>query len=134
MSGWWGQDSRVSTFEAVLIDLDRMDIIDENEISPLVSEYRFESCMYTKAETMGSVLNAKRLDYMQLGWILVWVLNYEDFITKRISYHDMKWENLDDMKKKDRFLSGLVEHGVYSQDALEESAVIKDTIEFSLLF
>lgn len=35
------------------------------------------SCMYTKPETLTGDFTAKVLDYIELGWILAWVLNDE---------------------------------------------------------
>ena len=78
---------------------------------------------------MKKALNAKRLDCMQLGWLLIWVLRYKEYAEKKIDYHDMRWETLDDM-----FLDNLVNEGDFSGSALEQSTVIKDMEEFSSLF
>jgi len=59
--------------DAVLIDMERCTPVDEQ--SPFCLQLGMQSCMYRKPETMQGVFTAKRMDYVQLGWLLVWMLN-----------------------------------------------------------
>ena len=60
------------------------------------------------------------LDFMQLGWLLAWVLHPEG------AYHKRTWEDLPQSVRKDQFLSDLLNCGQYSQAKLMESTVICD--------
>ena len=46
-----------------------------DEQSPLCLQLGMQSCTYRKPETMQGVFTAKRMDYIQLGWLLVWMPN-----------------------------------------------------------
>ena len=118
-----------SHYDAVLIDMDRCTRIEENEQAALCGQLGDKSCMYQIPETIDGVLNEKRLDNIQLGWLLVWMLNYEE------DYHKRKWEEQPQDIQSDRFLSELVCQGVYRREALE-SSLVKDseTRSFSSLF
>ena len=118
-----------SVYDAVLIDMDRCTRINENKQSELCVQLGDKSCMYQMPETIDGVLNGKRLDYIQLGWLLVWMLNCE------ADYHKRKWEEQPQDIQSDQFLSELVCQGVYRREALE-SSLVKDsvTLPFSSLF
>ena len=118
-----------SDYDAVLIDMERCAPVKDSRFS-LCVQLGEESCMYRKPETLAGILTAERLDYIQLGWLLAWVLNDTG------DYHDREWEKQPGYITNDVFLSQLVCQGVYSREALE-SSVVCDSDEiapFSSLF
>ena len=71
--------------------------------------------MYIKPETVDTdSFAASTLDYIQLGWLLVWVLANDE----NDDYHSMKWEH-----QPKRIQTDLVCQGVYLEQALEQSVV-----------
>ena len=64
------------------------------------------------------------LDFMQLGWLLAWVLHPQG------NYHQRTWEDLPQSIRNDRFISDLINCGQYSQTKLLESTEIRDTDMF----
>ena len=91
-----------SSYEAVLLDMERGTDNLETEESPLCIKLGDTSCMYRKPKTIKGILTGKRLDYMQLGWLLVWVLNCTG------DYHEREWEKQPHNIVKDVFLTRLV--------------------------
>ena len=77
--------------------------------SPLCAQLGDISCMYRKPETIREILTAKRLDYVQLGWLLVWELNCTG------KYHGREWEKQPRNITDDVFLLQLVCQGAYSR-------------------
>ena len=118
-----------SNYDAVLIDMERC-ACSETRPLRLCVQLGNQSCMYRKPEMLQGILTASRLDFIQLGWLLVWVLNYTG------DYHDREWEQQPGNITNDAFLSDLVCQGVYSRTALE-SSVVRDsdqTVPFPSLF
>ena len=106
-------------FNAVLVDLDRASA---NGSSDLVGT--MDSCMYI-------VPHNKRdfsLDFIQLGWLLAWVLHSEG------DYHQRKWEDLPQSIRNDQFISDLINCGQYSQTKLLKSTEIRNTERFESVF
>ena len=101
--------------DAVLIDLDRAC----EGGTPLVGTAT--SCMYVRPRDAGPDFC---LDFMQLGWLLAWVLHPEG------DYHQRTWEDLPQCIRNDRFISDLINCGLYSQTKLLESTEIRDTDSF----
>ena len=106
-----------SNYDVVLIDLERCTPIIENGQPHLCMALGDHSCLYRKPEMLQGILTAKRLDYIQLGWLLVWVLHDTG------DYHEREWEQQPGTIVNDVFLSQLVCQGVYSKQALELSVV-----------
>ena len=85
--------------------------------------------MYRRPETMAPAeFTGEKMDYIQLGWLIVGVLTHPE------KYHEMTWNNLSDEITTDTFVSQLVREGMYSRDALEESAIVTDKTGFAALF
>ena len=101
--------------DAVLIDLDRAC----EGGTPLVGTAT--SYMYVRPRDAGPDFC---LDFMQLGWLLAWVLHPEG------DYHQRTWEDLPHSIRNDRFISDLINCGQYSQTKLLESTEIRDTDSF----
>ena len=114
--------------KAVLIDIDRCENLQECPPS-LSAKFELVSCMYRRPETMAPAeFTGEKMDYIQLGWLIVGVLTHPE------KYHEMTWNNLSDEITTDTFVSRLVREGVYSRDALEESAIVTDKTGFAALF
>ena len=99
--------------DAVLIDVDRA--CRTNNVTRHVGVV--DSCMYIVPR---GARDTFCLDFMQLGWLLAWVLHPEG------AYHKRTWEDLPQSVRKDQFLSDLLNCGQYSQAKLMESTVICD--------
>ena len=111
-----------SNYDAVLIDMERCTRVEVR--SPLSMELHTISCMYRKPKNMLESFTAQRMDYVQLGWLLVWVLNCTG------EYHEREWEQQPLNIVNDVFLSPLVCQGVYSKEALESSLVMMKMLPF----
>lgn len=107
--------------DAVLIDMDRTCSIERN--SQLVGV--INSCMYMIPLGASDTFC---MDFMQLGWLLAWVLYPEG------DYHQRTWEDLPQCLREDQFLSDLINCGQYSQAKLMESTVIYDADIFERVF
>ena len=107
--------------DAVLIDVDRA--CRTNNVTRLVGVV--DSCMYIVPR---GARDTFCLDFMQLGWLLAWVLHPEG------AYHKRTWEDLPQSVRKDQFLSDLLNCGQYSQAKLMESTVICDADIFETVF
>ena len=115
-----------SNYDAVLIDMERCTCAEVR--SPLTMELHTISCMYRKPKNMLESFTSQRMDYVQLGWLLVWVLNCTE------EYHEREWEQQPINIVNDVFLSQLVCQGVYSKEALKSSLVHDENASFSSLF
>ena len=56
------------------------------------------------------------LDFMQLGWLLAWVLHPQG------NYHQRTWEDLPQSIRNDRFISDLINCGQYSGTVFADEA------------
>ena len=106
--------------DAVLIDVDRACRTNDVTWYGVV-----HSCMY---KVPRGARDTFCLDFMQLGWLLAWVLHPEG------AYHKRTWEDLPQRVRKDQFLSDLLNCGQYSQAKLMESTVIYDADLFETVF
>jgi hypothetical protein len=68
--------------------------------------------------------NGKHLDYLQLGWLVAWVLSEDS------DYHGRKWTELDESITRDKFVSTLICYCRYEPTALAKSEIIVDTASF----
>ena len=85
--------------------------------------------MYRSSEKLVGRFTEDMLDNVQLGWLLVWVLNPTE------DYHEREWKEQSLHITNDVFLSKLVCEGVYSREALKSSVVQDDEFTiFSSLF
>lgn len=106
-------------FNAVLIDLDRASADGSSDLVGTI-----DSCMYNVPHDKCDF----SLDFIQLGWLLAWVLYSVG------DYHQRKWEDLPQSIRNDRFISDLINCGQYSQTKLLESTEIRDTDRFESVF
>ena len=113
-----------SAHDAVLIDVERCRALSK-EIS-----LEYEGCMYRKPETMTAKWCSEKMDFVQLGWLILWLLNPTE------NYHNRYWEDQPEDIKQDSFLELLVLQGTYANESLETSTIVKDTddAQFSSLF
>jgi len=95
-----------TSFNAVLVDVDRYTDIDEGFHGST------QSCMYP------GDLPQNCIDHVQLGWLAAWVLNPTG------KYHQRKWDELPQFIKRETFTSSFVQEGLYLQDQLNSSTVI----------
>ena len=85
-------------YAAVLIDMDRCAPWDEFPAAS--SKLGGCSCMYKRPLTVEKTdFNSKHLDYLQLGWLVAWVLSEDS------NYHGRKWTELDESITRDKFVS-----------------------------
>ena len=106
-------------FNAVLIDLDRSE---KCNVHPGISA-EINGCMYKKPELLlRKDFTGKRLDYIQLGWMVAWILDS----SKTTDYHERVWGKQCRAIQNDNFLNELVNNGTYNPSNLEESRVVVD--------
>lgn len=87
------------SFIAVLIDLDRCAPVNEE------SEFAYcESCMYK--EPTGQTFTNENYDWMQLGWLAVWVKSKD-----LVDYHQMKYNSLPSDLQNDKFINTALTKG-----------------------
>lgn len=85
--------------KAVLIDLDRCVLMGE-----ILCFLNVASCMYRRPPHAGKDFC---LDFMQLGWMLAWIL------CPTGDYHNRVLENIPHYIRSDPFISDLLTQGVY---------------------
>ena len=118
-----------TTYNAVLIDLDRCVRIWKG-IPTAAAAYN-KGCMYKRPKFVATEdFNAQHMDYVQLGWIVAWVLSEEE------EYHYREWEKQSDEIRDDSFISTLITEGRYDESKLEHSSLVVNTSKehFSTLF
>ena len=103
--GWTHQDVRLpnicfnESFDAVLIDLDRCCMTSD-------PANILRGCMYN------SHFSAVKHDYLQLGWLIAWVLSYDPARESHKSdYHKRCFEDLETQFRNDDFLKKLILEG-----------------------
>jgi len=113
-------------FDAIFIDLERCTSVDD--VHPLMGAS--PSCMYRFPEKADYSFNGKNSDYLQLGWLVAWVLHRSD------SYHERELNQLPEDLRNDPFILDLIQNGKYSQQNLCRSRIIRFTTEddFAALF
>ncbi len=100
------------SYEAVLIDLDFCQSVTE--------EYSLESCLYWQDPSCTSQFNAsplnygQKIDYMQVGWLIAYILHHED------DEHDRKWESQPTYITGNEMISTLVRSYCYKPHLLQE--------------
>ena len=96
-----------STFEMILIDLDRCTCVNFKSV------FTHGSCMY---------ISPPNFDGMQLGWMVAWVLEATDW------YHDRRLETLSQTLREEKFVMKLLTRGEFCEQLLCESASIVDKL------
>ena len=84
-------------FQPVLIDLDRS--IDTG--FTFACEAYTDSCMY-------AFMTGEQLDYLQLGWLAIWIA-----MPSSVDYHHKKFDDLPEEYKIDAFLTKLIKEGMW---------------------
>ena len=106
-------------YEAVLIDMDRC--VRRNMYPNAAMSFEGASCMYNKPNRIDADnFNGEHLDYLQLGWLVAWVLSSDS------NYHNRTWVDQDNSITTDKFVSTLVLEGTYDESALLGSTVVTD--------
>lgn len=96
-------------YEAVLIDLDRCVL--SSDPTPFLHG---GSCMYNAPRDF----SGPQLDWMQLGWMAPWVLDYTDTATHK-SYHERTCNDLSEHICDDPFMQDLIQKGVSTLQVLK---------------
>ena len=112
--------SRKEAF-AVLIDFER---IKENLSSKIFSQY--DSCLY-RPLNWGVSLTLEQCDFMQLGWMAVWILHFDNALDGSDPHQmDTAWREggIPLSTKNDQFIKQLVQHGKFSDQHLGSSEVL----------
>lgn len=78
-------------------------------------------------EDEGRSFSAK-LDFVQLGWLALWVLH------PSTNYHEREWKDVPQEFQNDPFILQLVQHGRYVKHDLQRSSTIIDEVPFLTLF
>ena len=112
--------SRKEAF-AVLIDFERVKEYLSSEIIP-----EYDSCLYRPFNS-GVSLTLEQCDFMQLGWMAVWILHFDNALDGSDPHQmDNAWRKgvipLD--TKNDQFIKQLVQHGKFSDQHLGNSTVL----------
>ena len=85
-------------FKPVLIDLDRA-------VPAALKTLRFaycESCMYD------AVLTGEQHDWLQLGWLVTWVLTFSEVLYREEGYHTQAFEKLPEILQENDILRKLI--------------------------
>ena len=112
-------------YDAVLIDLDR-----SYDISKLHPYFRIPKlgCMYNWVDN-NKLHNGKQTDFLQLGWLVMWLLDKQD------SYHDREWEHHSQRVRDDLFIKSLILEGKFNAKHLDASILVRDEVEdFKTIF
>ena len=80
--------------DTVFIDLERCTPVEN--VHPLMGASC--SCMYQFPDTADHGFNGKSSDYLQLGWLVAWVLHHSE------SYHERVWSELPSDLRSDLFI------------------------------
>ena len=102
-----------SKYQAVLIDLDRVTILSEN-FYMFYSQDSDSSCMYRIPFSGSKPYDGRNTDYMQLGWLVAWVIDHSG------RQHNRKWETQEKKIKDNRFIYHLIHEGEYKDELLEQ--------------
>ena len=114
-------------YDAILIDLDRC--VFWNEYPAAAMSFEGISCMYERPKTIAEEdFNGQHLDYIQLGWLVAWVLSEDS------DYHTREWMEQNQCITNDKFVSTLICYGMYDTSALDTSDVVIDTDSFANVF
>ena len=114
-------------YDAILIDVDRC--VFWNGYPAAAVSLAGRSCMYKRPKTIEREhFNGKHLDYLQLGWLVAWVLSEDS------EYHTREWRKQNQCVTNDMFVSTLVCYGTYDPSALDTSDVVIDTDSFANVF
>ena len=87
-----------SNFQPVLIDLDRSICLSASVGYGTYSK----SCMYNPR------MSGEQFDYLQLGWLALWVA-----MPRSVDYHDREFDDLPEKYNTDAFLTKLIKEGMW---------------------
>ena len=111
--------SRQEAF-AVLIDFERVKEYLSSEIIP-----EYDSCLY-RPLNWGVSLTLEQCDFMQLGWMAVWILHFDNALDGSDPHElDNAWRegSIPLSTRNDQFIEQLVQHGEFSDQHLRNSEV-----------
>ena len=107
---------------AVLIDFER---VTNNIGSDAIPKYH--SCLYRFLEGR---LTCGQCDFMQLGWMAVWILHFNDALAGYDPHNlDTAWEKgrIPSNTKEDPFIKELVQYGKFLDQHLDNSKIFRDS-------
>ena len=113
---------------AVLIDFER---VKENIRSQRIPPY--DSCLYRPLYPQEGLLTLKQCDFMQLGWMAVWILHFDNALAGYDPHKlDTAWRegHIPLSTREDPFINQLVRHGEFSD--IDSSTVFGEANQHSL--
>lgn len=96
-------------FEVIFIDLERV-----TEVDQTYTTTDKVSCIYDKIECEVATRGASS-DFVQLGWLVAWVLH------QTADYHKRSFDTQPKLIKKNKFVDALINRGDYSPQLLQQS-------------
>ena len=107
---------------AVLIDFGHA----EEDATKKRNFAKYESCLY---RPMASTLTGEELDFMQLGWMAVWILHFDNPKVEPYGQHELNYawikEEIPSETRNDPFVQELLLRGKFENDLLNNSALFK---------
>ena len=113
---------------AVLIDFER---VKENIRSQRIP--RYDSCLYRRLYPQEGLLTLKQCDFMQLGWMAVWILHFDNALAGYDPHKlDTAWrqDHIPSSTREDPFINQLVRRGEFSD--IDSSTVFGEANQLSL--
>ena len=88
---------------------------------------KYESCLY---RPMASTLTGEELDFMQLGWMAVWILHFDNPKVEPYGQHKLNYawikKEIPSETRNDPFVQELLLRGKFEDDLLNNSALFKE--------
>ena len=114
---------------AVLIDFERVEKYLSSEDIP-----DYDSCLYNPLDPK-DCLTIEQCDFMQLGWMAVWILHFDNALAGYDPHKlDTAWreDHIPSSTREDPFVNQLVRRGVFSDQHLNSSTVLGEANRQSL--
>ena len=87
---------------------------------------KYESCLY---RPMARTLTGEEMDFMQLGWMAVWILHFDNPKVEPYGQHELNYawikNEIPSETKNDPFVQELLLRGKFENDLLNNSALLK---------
>ena len=115
---------------AVLIDFER---VRQNVRSQRIPGY--DSCLYHTLYPQEGLLTLKQCDFMQVGWMAVWILHFDNALAGYDPHKlDTAWRegHIPSSTREDPFINQLVRRGEFSDQHLNSSTVLGEANRQSL--
>ena len=108
---------------AVLIDFGHT----EQDATKKRNFVKYESCLYMP---MARTLTGEEMDFMQLGWMAVWILHFDNPKVEPYGQHELNYawikKEIPSETRNDPFVQELLLRGKFEDDLLNNSALFKE--------